>query len=276
MAARSCTTCLMTEGSKSDRMKKLQEQEETTLTADLILRPVLPVAVLLMLIIGTIMAQATPDSPTIDPRKVEENVVRVLLDENGNIVNPHRKLAAVADDHQGGFGGFYFNDDKSTVHVYMTDTSKTTAATNAFNAAYNGRHAPATVEIVQGNYTLRQLVDWFYQLDAALIEKDVHPSSGSVLKRDNRIQFGIPDAAGISTAREVMRDLDIPEGAVKLVEKGYPTLRGYGEGLREKWHPLLGGVQHEQETLGQIVRLRTLRWEVPMWRTKARGSFMHL
>ena len=36
-----CTTCLMTEGSKSGRMKGLQEQGEAGLTVGLILRPVL-------------------------------------------------------------------------------------------------------------------------------------------------------------------------------------------------------------------------------------------
>ncbi len=157
-----------------------------------------------MLIIGMVTAQGTPDSPAVDPAEVQEDVVRVLLDDDGIIVNPHRKLAAVADSHQGGFGGFYFSDDKSTVHVYMTDISKTTAATEAFNAAYNGRHTPTRVEVVQGDYSLSQLVDWFYELDAALIENGVHPSSGSVLKRDNRIQFGIPDSASISTAQVSM------------------------------------------------------------------------
>ena len=177
-----------------------------------------------MLIIGTVMAQRTPDSPAVDPAEVQEDVVRVLLDDEGNVVNPHHKLATVADTHQGGFGGFYFSEDKDTVYIYMTDTTKTAAATDAFNAAYGGRHAPTAIEVVEGRYTLRELVDWFYQLDAALIAEDVHPSSGSVLKGDNRIQFGLPDAASISTARKVMRNLNIPEGAVNLVEKGYPAL----------------------------------------------------
>ena len=189
----------------------------------------------LMLIVGTAMAQGTTDRQrTIDPTQVKEGLVKEVLDSNGKVINPHRQLASVSQEHGGGFGGFYFSDDKGTVYFYMEDLTKTAAATDAFNAAYNGRRAPTEVVVVQAQYSLDDLVEWFYRLDKALVENEIHPSTGSVLKGKNRIQFGLMDASEFDAAREVMGELGIPEGAVDFVVQGYATLLSHDPGLRQK------------------------------------------
>ena len=95
---------------------------------------------LLTVVLATaVMAQGTDDPVTVDLSDIKEDAVRQLFDDSGKMIDPNQRLAIVAQEHEGGFGGFYFHEtDKSIAYVYMQDVTKTTAAEKAFNAAYNG------------------------------------------------------------------------------------------------------------------------------------------
>lgn len=165
----------------------------------------------------------TQDNPNESP----ERVVRELFDSEGNFFGPDQQLAKVAEDYDGGFGGFYFDEsDSSVVYVYMTDPTDIASAEEAFRAAYNGRRNITTVTPIQGEYAFDDLLTWFIQLDRALVAASIHPSSGAVLESKNRIQFGLPDADQFDDAREVMDELEIPAEAVEFVERDYGKLLG--------------------------------------------------
>ena len=80
--------------------------------------------------------------PTVNLDEIKEQAVRDLFDDKGRMVTPDQRLARIAVEHQGGFGGYYFDEtDRSTAYVYMLDPSRTETAEAAFRAAYRGnRH----------------------------------------------------------------------------------------------------------------------------------------
>ena len=160
-----------------------------------------------------------PDSDVVDLSQIKEEAVRNLFDSTGKRINPNRQVAKIARDHEGGFGGYYFHEtDKSIVYVYMQDVTKTAAAEAAFRAAYSGDRKITQIIPVQGDYSLDQLVEWFYILDGALIESGIPPARASVREIENRIRIGLLDADQIDDVLHIMERLGIPEGAVVVKE----------------------------------------------------------
>ena len=160
-----------------------------------------------------------PDSDVVDLSQIKEEAVRNLFDSTDKRINPNRQVAKIARDHEGGFGGYYFHEtDKSIVYVYMQDVTKTAAAEVAFRAAYSGDLTITQIIPVQGDYSLDQLVEWFYILDGALIESGIPPARASVREIENRIRIGLFDADQIDDVLHIMERLGIPEGAVVVKE----------------------------------------------------------
>lgn len=198
-------------------------------------------AILLVFVVGTILAQEATDPPTGNSQPTED-AVRNVADCNGNVRLPIDRLGDVAGDKEGGFGGYYFSDDKDTVYVFMTDTTKMPEAREAFNAAYSGRYSPSSVVVVQGQYSFNKLVSWYYQLIPALSNADIHPNSSAVMEDKNRIELGMGGESEFDGVRAVLAQLEIPEAAVILVQRDRIQLLADGQGLGEKWRPVVGGV----------------------------------
>ena len=169
--------------------------------------------------------QPEPPGPkTVDLNQIKEKVVKDMFDSTGRMISPDARLARVAKDHDGGFGGFYFHEtDKSIAYVYMLDITKKESAEAAFRAAYNGDREITRVLPVQGDYSFDQLLEWFYILDRALIENGILPARASVREIENRIRIGVFDGEEIDNVRRIMERLGIPEGAV-VVEEDYMRL----------------------------------------------------
>ena len=169
--------------------------------------------------------QPEPPVPqVVDLNQIKEKVVRDMFDSTGRIISPDGRLAKVAKDHEGGFGGFYFHEtDKSIAYVYMLDITKKESAEAAFRAAYNGDREITRIIPVQGDYSFDQLLEWFYILDRALIESGILPARASVREIENRIRIGVFDGEEIDNVRRIMERLGIPEGAV-VVEEDYMRL----------------------------------------------------
>ena len=152
---------------------------------------------------------------TVNLDEIKEQAVRDLFDDRGRMVNPDQRLARIAAEHKGGFGGYYFDEtDRSTAYVYMLDPSQTEAAKAAFRAAYRGDRQVDWIVPVQGDYAFNDLLEWFHVLDTAMVENGIHPSTGGVREISNRIRFGLEDIGQATDARRIMSDLDIPQGAV--------------------------------------------------------------
>ena len=100
--------------------------------------------VAMLLLIGGVLASSVMaqgnDGPPADDPQYQEEAVRRLFDEDGKLQTTGGRLSKVAEDHEGGFGGFYFDGaERGKVYVYMKDPSNIDAARAAFNAAYEGR-----------------------------------------------------------------------------------------------------------------------------------------
>ena len=188
-------------------------------------------------------AEAFPDR--VDLSRVKEAAVRALLDSEGNVIDHNSRLASIAKDHEGGFGGWYFSEDKGTVYVFMMDTTKVKAAREAFRAAYTGQYDSANIniEVVEGTYSLDDLVDWANRLTVSLLEAGALWKSMSIDHANNVISLRFVSADRLETAGQVRERLGIPEGAVLFTEIGESRLMDDGEGLDEEWRPLVGRVQ---------------------------------
>jgi hypothetical protein len=163
-----------------------------------------------------VIAQGPGNDEGTTPSGSTEDAVLRVLDEDGNVISPDQQLADLAKRHEGGFGGYYFHEtDRSIAYVYMKDVVQADAAAEAFRAAYEGGQRNITQIIpVQGEYSFDQLYGWFKQLDAELVKNNLDPISGSVRELDNRVKFGMQNTAHIESAKQVVQDLGIPEGAV--------------------------------------------------------------
>ena len=211
--------------------------------------PILAVAMTMLLgliMAATVVGQEGDGGADLDD--IKEDVVRDLFDENGQMMNTDQRLARIAKEHAGGFGGYYFHDtDKSTVYVYMmldpSQTESVEAAEGAFRAAYQGKRQVTKVIPVRGAYAFDELLEWFYALDSALVAEEIYPATGAALEISNRIRFGLEDMDQVEDARRVMADLGIPVGAV-IFEEAQPELLANGDSVKAKWRPLTGGTQH--------------------------------
>jgi hypothetical protein len=200
------------------------------------------------MLLGLIMAAtvvAQEGDGGVDLHDIKEDVVRDLFDENGQMVDTDQRLARIAQEHAGGFGGYYFHTtDKTTVYVYMQDLGETEAAEDAFRAAYRGKRQVTRVIPVQGDYAFDDLLDWFYALDTAMVQHGIHPKIGAVLEIANRIEFGLEDIGQAEDARGIMDELGIPRGAV-IFKESQGGLLSDEDSLRAKWRPVVGGIQHK-------------------------------
>ena len=173
--------------------------------------------------------------------EIQEDVVRDLFDENGRMMNTDQRLARIAKEHAGGFGGYYFHDtDRSLAYVYMLDPDQVEAAEGAFRAAYRGQRQITKIVPVQGDYSFDALLEWFYVLDPTLVAEGIHPSTGAVMELYNHIRFGLEDMDQEADAHRVMDDLGIPHGAV-IFEEAHLELLANGDSVNAKWRPLPAG-----------------------------------
>lgn len=206
--------------------------------------------VLLMATIWAGAAAGQSGTEDVDPDEIPEQVVRDLLDEDGRIFTTDDRLARVAREHKGGFGGYYFHEtNRSKVYVYMLDPDDIASAEAAFRAAYRGKRQITQVIPVQGDYSFDQLLEWFRVLDSALVQEGIYPATGATLEIANRIMFGLEDMSQVEDAHRIMKDFGIPQGAV-LFQEAHPELLDGGDNVDDKWRPLVGGIQH-QIKLGQ-------------------------
>ena len=211
------------------------------------LRTKLIPAVLLLVVLSVfaVAVLATGGTPGGDgDDQVKEDVVQAILDDDGNVIDHNRRLAQVSSDHEGGFGGWYFSDDKNTVYVFMKDTSKTEQARSAVEASYLGRHAPTNVVVVSGAHSLTELSTWLYQLVDGLVTEGINFKSVAIDHSQNRIDLGVAEDSHIDIAKRVMKDLQIPENAIDITVDDSQLLGG-GD-LEEEWRPVAGAIQHQQ------------------------------
>ena len=205
----------------------------------------------LVLLAGALLASAVlaqePDSPPTaeEGETYPEEAVRDQLDEDGKIVTTDDRLAKVAKDHSGGFGGYYFDKTvEGQVFVFMTDPSQTNAARDAFQAAYKGNRTVTQITPIKGEYAFDDLLTWFRTLDRVMLADGIYPSAGAAREIQNRIWFALEDIGQVDTILELMRSLEIPEGAV-MFEEAHSELLSGEDDVQSKWRPLVGGVKFQ-------------------------------
>ena len=208
--------------------------------------PMLLLMGMMAIITGVVLANGGNDDPSrIDPSQVKEDVVKALIDSEGKVINSNKRMAKAARDHEGGLGGWYFSDDFDTVYIFMEDITKSVAAREAFDAAFSGDLDPINTVIVEGAYSLDDLVEWDHQLADALPSAGIYWKGIGVDPAKNVIVVEFASADSFEAAHRVREELEIPQDAVEFNEIAENRLRGDGEGLREEWRPLVCGIQHE-------------------------------
>ena len=172
-----------------------------------------------ILLIGAVVASAViAQGPYGGPPaggEIPEESVRKLLDGKGNIFTPDQRLARIAVEHKGGFGGYYFDEaNPGHVFVYMLDLTQVESAEAAFREAYSdGQRAITQITPVQGDYAFNDWLGWYRPLMNAMAENGMSMASGAVMEAKNRIVFGLPDMTEEADIRRLMRELGVPEGA---------------------------------------------------------------
>ena len=177
--------------------------------------------ILLLFVVGTILAQeATGPPEPADPTKVKEDAVRAILDSDGKVIDPNKRMAKAARDNEGGFGGWYFSEDKDTAYVFMKDTSKTGAAEAAFNSAYAGQHRPTNIVAVPGTHSLNELSTWLTQIVVAMASAEIAFSGAEIYHGENKIKVSLNESASLEDAENARDELGIPASAIEFAIRG--------------------------------------------------------
>lgn len=146
---------------------------------------------------------------------------------------PAVDAAALARDVPG-FGGFFL--DRDTPTVYLTDVRQRAAAEAAL-AGFG--HAPPAVQVLQADFTHRELEAWFRRLSPEALEVP-----GAVFadadEAANRVVVGVHGPEAAAAVRRIAARLGVPEGAL-VVTQAEPI--HFVATLRDQIRPVLGGVQ---------------------------------
>ena len=169
-----------------------------------------------------------------------------------------------------GFGGMFF-DDEMNLNVYLVEDvqqvtgrsleNRTTQVRAAIEAAFGsdvlaqGGRRPSdradgdalqqapSINLVQGEYDIRQLVDWRAEIDRLLDLPGV--VSTDLDERRNRLAVGIESSAARANVEAALERLGVPRDAV-LIEEVKPVR--FHATLRSRFRSMPGGVQIEADT----------------------------
>ena len=159
--------------------------------------------------------ESTPRPSQVELGEIREDVVRELYDSSGRMANPDRKMQSIAKANDGGFGGYYFDENNpSTVYVYMLDVTKAAEAEEAFRASQNKDAQYTRVVPVQGNHSMDDLVDWFYQTLKAFDDGGIQVNGAGLRLRDNGFSFMLE--GDLDGAWAIIDELGIPRDAASL------------------------------------------------------------
>ena len=222
--------------------------------------PVGLVALLLALIFMGTSSTPTDNTSQVNLSDVQEDAVKELYDSSGAMINPDRQMQSIAKDNAGGYGGHYFDDDDpSTVYVYMTDVTETAAAEAAFRAAQREDEEYTNVVVLQGQYSMADLVDWFYQTLQAFNRGGVDVNGAGLHPADNGFTFKVGANDG-DRAWAIIDELGVPRGAVTLqIGGGWTALSNERDSVRAEWRPIVGGIQIQRSSELCTIGFTTIR-----------------
>ena len=159
---------------------------------------------------------------------------------SGSAPTDDRKMQSISRDNDGGFGGYYFDSsDPTTVYVYMLDVTKSTEAEAAFRAVQPKSHQYTTVVLVQGRYSMDDLVDWFYATLRAFDQNGIAVNGAGLRPRDNGFSFTI--GGDLDKAWTLVDGLEIPRDGVTLRVAGeWILLSNERDNVQAEWRPIVG------------------------------------
>ena len=168
-----------------------------------------------------------------------QGVDRALLELNGEV---------------SGFGGLFY-DENGALNVYV-QRGLSTLSEGALKETFAnylarpvredfsaqglaGGSAQRDLEVLSGDYTFRDLLEWRAQVDALGVEGVVLTDAD---ERLNRVRVGVRDAAARADLEARLAEQDIPLDAVVTEEV---TPFKLTKSLRSKVRPLIGGLEIE-------------------------------
>ena len=154
-----------------------------------------------------------------------------------------------------GFGGLFY-DESGALNVYVQRGQLSTLSEGALKetfAEYLARpvrdsldaqslsegDAQRDLEVLTGDYTFRDLLEWRTQVDALGVEGVVLTDAD---ERLNRVRVGVRDAAARADLEARLAEQNVPSDAV-VVEEVTPY--AVTKSLRSKVRPLVGGLEIE-------------------------------
>ena len=178
---------------------------------------------------------------------------------------PNDKLADIGEQVPG-FGGMYRDPaDQDVLKVFMLDTTngqQKTDVAGAITDKFPGTIRPGGIEVIQGQYSMSQLTDWYRQVITAIGSAGIL-GNGFVLtdleEDKNRIEVGVTSEKGVAIIETMLAGLpDVPREAVRVTIRQKMQFRtGSGSNaytgsqtVRDRIRPLIGGIQTQGSDQG--------------------------
>jgi len=148
----------------------------------------------------------------------------------------------VAKRHPG-FGGVFINEKKDITYVYLRDrkTKEAKEVAEDLEDIVFDQNLPDRVKTLHAKYSFLKLNDWFDRL-----AKQVARTNGvtflDINEANNQLLVGVENTQARNQVEKEVKELDIPEKAVKLIRTGSPQLLS---SLNDRHRPVVGGLQIE-------------------------------
>jgi hypothetical protein len=156
-------------------------------------------------------------------------------------------FAKVAKQHPG-FGGMFINEEKGITHVFLRHGNAKEVVKDLEDVL--DQDLPNRAKALPAKYTFLKLRQWHDRL-APQVLKIREVTLTDIDDRRNRLTVGVENSQASARVERQVAELDIPEGAVKIVKTGPIKLIN---SLTDRHRPLVGGLQIEGSAVFGIVR----------------------
>lgn len=129
-------------------------------------------------------------------------------------------FASIAD-HNPAFGGAFYSGE-GELTIISSDTASRSSLESAVRASMGRAEQRSHVKFVVGKYSFRQLVDWKRMMNVSHNLKGVVFTDAD--ERTNRVTVAVVDATAESSVRNLAKSIGVPEGAIRIVRAGHPSM----------------------------------------------------
>ena len=93
-------------------------------------------------------------------------------------------------------------------------------AETVFNSSFDGRHSPANIVVIEGNYTLDELNNWLKLAVGGLATEEIYFWTYNFDIAENKAFIRLNELASLEDAEAVRDRLGIPAAAIEIIQEG--------------------------------------------------------